>query len=85
MKLNQRIDSNSERTKQLREHFDYLKNNNELFLNDKQTDYIKRFKIKYPDYQNVPDAILYGKVILTDPKTMDKYGNIGEKTFMQRL
>lgn len=81
--LAKKIKEGDERVKQLREHFDYLKNNNELFLNDKQTDYIKRFKEKYPDYSNAPDAILYWKILLADPKVQEKYGNIGEKTFLQ--
>lgn len=83
--LAKKIKEGDERVKQLREHFDYLKNNNELFLNDKQTDYIKRFKEKYPDYSNAPDAILYWKILLADPKVQEKYGNIGEKSFLKRL
>jgi hypothetical protein len=85
LKLNKRIDNDIKRTKDLRSHFAYLQDKGELFLNDKQTDYIKRVKEKYPDYENVPDTTLYGKMILADEKLMEKYGNIGEKTFMQRL
>ena len=54
-------------------------------MNDKQSDYIKKFKQKYPDYSSVPDVSLYSKIILAEPKAMQTYGNIGEKTFMQRL
>lgn len=82
--LNKRINPEDQRVKELRQHFDYLKQNNELQLNQEQTDYTRRFKAKYPDYENVPDVILYGKVMLADPKVQEKYGNIGEKTFLQR-
>lgn len=47
-------------------------------LDDRQKDYIKRFKAKYPDYANVPDINLYVKNIQADPKIMEKYGSIGE-------
>ncbi len=59
LNFSKRIKNDDSRVIQLRQHFDYLKQNNELFLNDKQTDYIKRFKEKYPDYSSVPDTILY--------------------------
>lgn len=59
LQIAKRIDDKSERTIQLRQHFDYLKEKGELMLNDKQSDYIKRVKEKYPDYKTVPDAILY--------------------------
>ena len=54
-------------------------------LDTKQSAYIKRFKEKFPEYQAVPDAILYGKIILADPKTYDKYGNIGKKTALDKV
>lgn len=49
-------------------------------MNDKQSDYIKKFKQKYPDYSSVPDVSLYSKIILAEPKAMQTYGNIGERT-----
>lgn len=85
LKINERIDNESERTKLLRQHFDYLQEKGELMLNNKQSEYIKRVKQQYPDYKTVPDAILYGKMILADEKLMEKYGNIGDKSALRRF
>lgn len=76
LKINEKIDNNSQRVKDLRQHFESLKQKGEYELNEKQSDYIKRFKTKNPDYKNVPDVILYSKIILADPKRMDEYGNV---------
>lgn len=57
--FSQKINDEDERTVQYRGYFDYLKRNSKLILNDKQSEYIKRFKAKYPDYASVPDATLY--------------------------
>lgn len=73
------IDTESPHVKQLSEHFTYLKDKGELKLNKKQSDYIKRYKEKYPNYAPIPDVNLYAKIIQKHPEAMEKYGNIGEK------
>lgn len=70
---------------QLQQHFDFLKQKGRLELNQKQSEYIKRYKTKFPDYANVPDVNLYAKIIQKHPEAMDKYGNIGDKGFLQNL
>ena len=45
-------------------------------LTDEQTQYINRFKVKYPTYANVPDVELYVKNIQSDKNIFEKYGNI---------
>lgn len=72
LQINQKIDNNSERVKQLRQHFNALEQKGEYQLNQKQSDYIKRFKTKNPSYENVPDVILYSKIILADPKRQEE-------------
>lgn len=83
--FSQKIDYTSPRVISLKRHFDYLQERGELALNDKQSDYIKRFKTKFPSYETMSDPILYGKVILENPKTMEKYGNIGDKSAIKRF
>lgn len=85
LQINAKIDNESERTRNLREHFEYLKEKGMYKLNSKQTDYITRFKAKNPAYKNVPDTILYSKIILADPKREEEYGNVGMKPVTRRL
>jgi hypothetical protein len=80
-----KIDETAPRVQQLRQHFRTLEQKWEFQLNDKQTEYIRKFKAKYPDYANVPDVSLYSKIILAEPKAMEQYGNIGNKTLLQRV
>lgn len=80
-----KIVEDSPRVQQLRQHFRTLEQKGEFQLNDKQTEYIRKFKAKYPDYANVPDVSLYSKIILAEPKAQEQYGNIGEKSFLSRI
>jgi hypothetical protein len=72
------VDLNDERVKQLKEHFKYLQDKGELMLNDKQSDYIKKWKAKNPEYKSIPDTTLYAKIITKFPAAQEKYGNINQ-------
>lgn len=74
-----RIKADDPRVLEMRKYFNFLQDKGMLQLDWAQSNYIKRFKTKFPEYQAVPDVILYGKVILADPKTEEKYGNINKK------
>ena len=69
----------------IKEHVARLQQKWRIDLTPDQSAYITRFKAKYPQYKNVPDVNLYVKNIQADPKIYEKYGNIGEKGFIERL
>jgi hypothetical protein len=62
-----------------------LKDKGELMLNDKQSDYIKKWKSKNPEYKSIPDTTLYAKIITKFPDAQEKYGNIGDKSALRRF
>jgi hypothetical protein len=79
------VDRTQPRVQQLEQHIKSLKEKWELKLNAKQSEYIKRYKQKLPEYASIPDAILYGRIIIKYPEAMEKYGNIGERSFLNRV
>lgn len=87
MGIKERTDANAdtERAKMLNQHFSYLKEKGLFELSDKQSSFIKGLKEKHPEYKNVNDASLYSKLLLADDAVREKYGNIGEKSFIRRL
>jgi hypothetical protein len=46
---------------------------------------VQRYKKNLPQYANVPDALLFGRIIMKYPEAQEKYGNIGEKSLLKRI
>ncbi len=79
------VDKADPRIQKLEQHFKTLKQKGGLQLNQKQTEYVQRYKKNLPQYANVPDALLFGRIIMKYPEAQEKYGNIGEKSLLKRI
>lgn len=79
------MDKTDPRIQKLEQHFKTLKQKGGLQLNQKQTEYVQRYKKNLPQYANVPDALLFGRIIMKYPEAQEKYGNIGDKSLLKRI
>lgn len=79
------VDKADPRIQKLEQHFKTLKQKGQLQLNQKQTEYVQRYKKNLPQYANVPDALLFWRIIMKYPEAQEKYGNIGQKWIIESI
>ena len=79
------VDKTDPRIQKLEQHFKTLKQKGQLQLNQKQTEYVQRYKKNLPQYANVPDALLFWRIIMKYPEAQEKYGNIGQKWIIESI